>query len=681
MTFPIEVQQPGPEREAILNQTTGPQRAYYAASVEDFLGEDSARILGLMTAASAFSVDQSQRDAWLHEMTVLRIALAPHISGGHLYFELVVPRVGKRIDAVVVIGHTVFVVEFKVGARAFSSADVEQVWDYALDLKNFHETSHSVRLAPVLVITGITGYLELGAADDTDKVLRPALVSADRLGEFFESEIARGGGEPILAEQWQQGRYKPTPTIIEAATALYGRHSVQDISRRDAGAKNLARTSAYISTVIQSAKAKGVKVICFVTGVPGAGKTLVGLDVATRHMDAASDMHSVYLSGNGPLVEILREALVRDDVARAKAKGHKKTKAAARQAVKSFIQPIHHFRDECLVDLKPPVDHVAIFDESQRAWSLEKTADFMQRKKGRPGFQMSEPAFLISCLDRHRDWAVVVCLVGGGQEIHTGEAGISEWLSVVHTAYPEWHVHVSPVLTDSEYGATKALEQLAARATTTFNEDLHLSVSMRSFRAENVSSFVKKVLDLETEDAAALYQEFRSRYPIVLTRCVDDARAWLRGRARGSQRYGIVVSSQAMRLKPHAIDVKSPVEPVNWFLNDRNDVRSSYYLEDVATEFHVQGLELDWACVVWDADFRFSRGGWEHHSFVGSKWNRVLQDSRRTYLKNAYRVLLTRARQGMVIVVPEGQTDDPTRASYFYDGTFEYLRSVGLPVL
>lgn len=445
--------------------------------------------------------------------------------------------------------------------------------------------------------------------------------------------------------------------------------------------KNLARTSEYISTVIQSARANGVKVICFVTGVPGAGKTLVGLDVATRHMDAASEMHSVYLSGNGPLVEILREALVRDDVARARATGRRKTKAAARQAVKTFIQPIHHFRDACLVDQRPPVDHVTIFDESQRAWSLEKTADFMQRKKGRPGFHMSEPAFLISCLDRHPDWAVVVCLVGGGQEIHTGEAGISEWLNVVHTAYPDWRVHVSPVLTDSEYGATQALERLAERSTTIFNEDLHLSVSMRSFRAENVSSFVKKVLDLEREGAAGLYQEFRSRYPIVLTRSVDQARTWLKGRARGSQRYGIVVSSQALRLKPHAIDVKSPVDPVNWFLNGKDDVRSSYYLEDVATEFHVQGLELDWACVVWDADLRFAHGGWEHHSFVGSKWQRILQDSRRNYLKNAYRVLLTRARQGMVIVVPEGQVDDPTRASYFYDGTFEYLRSVGIPVL
>jgi len=370
-----------------------------------------------------------------------------------------------------------------------------------------------------------------------------------------------------------------------------------------------------------------------------------------------------------------------NDVGQALQRGERRTKGNARQKVKTFIQPVHEFRDECLKDLSPPPEHVTIFDEAQRAWNLQKTADFMHRKKKRPGFALSEPAFLISCLDRHLDWAVVVCLIGGGQEINTGEAGISEWLSALQTLYPEWHVHVSPQLRDSEYAAADALATLQQRGNVHFNESLHLSVSMRSFRAEHLSSFVKLVLDLEVEQALQLYRQFAGRYPIVLTRSVERARHWLREQARGSERYGLVVSSQALRLKPHAIDVRSPMDPVNWFLNDKDDVRSSYFLEDAATEFHVQGLELGWCGIVWDADLRYHAGQWHHHSFVGDRWQHIRLDTRQAYLRNAYRVLLTRARQGMVIVVPHGEDSDATRRPQYYDGTFEMLRRAGLPVL
>ena len=514
-----------------------------------------------------------------------------------------------------------------------------------------------------------------------DGVLVPALVSADKLAELVAEVLGATASDSIQADAWERGRYQPTPNIVEAASALYRGHSVTDIARHDAGAVNLTRTTAAIARVIERSRHEGLKSICLVTGVPGAGKTLVGLDIATRYMDPSSSLHSVYLSGNGPLVSILKEALARDDVERAKQRGTRRTKSEARQAVKAFIQPIHHFRDECLKDPAPPTEHVAIFDEAQRAWNHEKTADFMARKKGRPGFTQSEPAFLVSCLDRHADWAVVVCLIGGGQEINTGEAGISEWIRAVDASYPDWHIHLSPHLHDAEYDAEGALQVLSERPNVCLDRDLHLSVSMRSFRAEHVSGFVKKVLDLEAEDAAALFSVFSHRYPVVLTRDVNRARQWLKDQARGSERYGLVVSSQALRLRPHAIDVRAPMDPVNWFLNDRDDVRSSYFLEDVATEFHVQGLELDWSCVVWDADFRYSPDGWKQHSFVGDRWHQIRKNERKTYLKNAYRVLLTRARQGMVIAVPEGSDVDATRRAEFYDGTFEFLKGLGLPVV
>lgn len=655
-------------------------RAYFADSIAEFLASDEAFVLGKLTEQSEFAVDILQRDAWLEEIRVLRQALAA-FADGDVFLEFVVPRLGKRIDAVVLIRGIVFVLEFKTGETSFHRADVDQVWDYALDLKNFHETSHERQIRPALVITGTRGKLIEGVEREGDHVADPSLVSSDRLAELLARLVSQRVEESVAGTEWQAGKYRPTPTIIEAATSLYRRHSVEEIARHDAGAKNLACTSAAVASIIQQSRDHRRKSICLVTGVPGAGKTLVGLDVATRFQDSASELHSVYLSGNGPLVAILSEALARDKVAQERKQGKSIRKGEARQAVKAFIQAVHHFRDEGLKDLSPPAEHVTIFDEAQRAWNLAKTADFMQRKKGRRGFAQSEPDFLISCLDRHKDWAVVVCLVGGGQEINTGEAGISEWLDVIQRSYPDWHVHLSSQLTDSEYAAQAAIEALAKRAYVSFNDDLHLSVSMRSFRAEHVSAFVKKVLDLEVEDAALIYRQFAGRFPIVMTRSVDRARAWLKRQARGNERFGIVVSSQAQRLKPHAIDVRSPMDPVNWFLNERDDVRSSYYLEDVATEFHVQGLELDWVGVVWDADFRHQKGRWQHHSFVGNRWQNIHKYDRQLYLKNAYRVLLTRARQGMVIVVPQGSTEDPTRDPNFYDGTYRYLKSMGLTEL
>ena len=405
-------------------------------------------------------------------------------------------------------------------------------------------------------------------------------------------------------------------------------------------------------------------------------KTLVGLKVATTHLDRTKGNSSVFLSGNKPLVDILQEALTRDKVKREKEKGIRITKGDAREGVKAFIQIIHHYRDAYLSDPKAPYDHVAIFDEAQRAWNKEQTVDFMKRKKNQPNFHYSEPEFLISCLDRHEDWALIVCLVGGGQEINTGEAGISEWLNAIYESFPHWEVHISPNLIDKEYDAVNSVRKIKEKCKTNFDESLHLSVSMRSYRAENVSLFVKQILDLDIEKAKHTYALINKKYPIVITRDLLKAKKWLKEKARGNERYGIVVSSQAQRLKPLAIDVKSPMNPVNWFLDDKNDVRSSYYLEDVATEFQVQGLELDWACVTWDGDFRYSENEWKTFSFIGTKWQNIHK-----YLLNAYRVLLTRARQGMVIVVPNGDIEDPTRNPDYYNSTYNYLVSIGIDKL
>src|SRR6267154_1174079 len=654
------------------------KRYYYSEPIATFIQQRSAEIVGELVCHSA-SVEQPQRDAWLEEISILKNLLEPYRGHGKIYFEYSVPRLGKRIDVVALIGPVIFVLEFKVYEKLFTSFALDQVWDYALDLKNFHEPSHDQYIAPILVATKFGGVLPSApSAPARDKLVPPIRATPASLPDAIAGVLQIARAAPIDPTQWESGRYCPTPTIVEAAMALYNGHSVDEISRSDASATNLTGTSEAISQIIRSSREERRKSICFVTGVPGAGKTLVGLNIATKHIETSSDLYSVYLSGDGPLVAILREALARDKVRHERELGNKKSKGEVMSEVKMFVQNVHHFRDDCLIDVsRPPIEHVALFDEAQRAWNLERTANFMRRKKGQPNFSQSEPEFLISCLDRHKDWAVIVCLVGGGQEINTGEAGITEWIDSLNRCFPNWRIHVSSRLTDSEYGAGEVLRRLQSQPNVTFENDLHLAVSIRSFRAEQASQLVKELLDLEERQARDTLEKIVERYPVVLTRDLRKAKQWLRDRARGTERYGILASSQAQRLKPHAIDVRSPVDPIHWFLDGKEDVRSSYYLEDVATEFHVQGLELDWACVTWDADFRYTDNGWEHWSFVGDRWNRINKSDRRMYLKNAYRVLLTRARQGMVIFVPEGDGADPTRRPEHYDPTFEYLRGIG----
>jgi hypothetical protein len=658
-------------------------RAYYCASIDAFKTTADETVIAALVNASGFSIETTQRNAWQQQIRIMRLALADTTGEGLIAFEFAVPRMGKRVDVLLVLGAAVYILEFKVGEPEFTADGLRQVWDYALDMKNFHSTSHDVVIVPVLVAT------EANAADartiielDSDGVARPLRATAQTLPALLRQVGALITSPTIDPLAWAEGAYKPTPSIIEAATTLYRSHRVDEISRREADSIYFTQTSAQIEEIIRDARARSHKTICFVTGVPGAGKTLVGLDVATQHQDKNSELYSVYLSGNGPLVRILCEALARDRSDRSQHSPQPVPLGKARSEVKAFIQNVHHFRDECIRhNPKPPAEHVAIFDEAQRAWNQEQTAKFMQQKKGHSGFSMSEPSYLISCMDRHADWAVIVCLVGGGQEINTGEAGIGEWLRTIRSEYPHWHVHLSPHLHDSEYAAGDAIGLLAGHSNVHTHESLHLAVSMRSFRAEHVSGWVKSVLDLDRAAASTAYGRIRERYPIVLARDLTAAKEWVRARARGTERYGMVVSSQAQRLKPHAIDVRAKIDPVHWFLHPREDVRSSYYLEDAATEFDVQGLELDWACVVWDADFRYSGTGWQHWSFKGSRWQRILRDERQAYLKNAYRVLLTRARQGMAIVVPEGDSRDPTRHPSIYDGTFSYLRDLGIPVL
>jgi hypothetical protein len=650
-------------------------RFYYHNKIKEFLTASGSLIMGELVKGHEFSLEEQQRNSWNAQIALLKQWLKN--TNGEIIFEYSIPRMGKRIDCVLLSGGIVFAIEFKVGANSYESHAIDQVMDYALDLKNFHEQSHDKPIAPILICTDAleeSVELELYA----DGIAKPLLSNGTSLGKVISNVVIKFDERSINSDEWLNSIYKPTPTIIEAAQALYRGHSVTEISRSDAGAINLSRTAKAISEIIENSKLHHKKSICFVTGVPGAGKTLAGLNLANTWHNEDESEHAVFLSGNGPLVEVLREALARNEVQTAKENGSKIKKNATISKAKAFIQNIHHFRDDALETNKPPVERVVVFDEAQRAWTLKQTASFMKIKKGKSDFNQSEPEFLIGVMDRHPDWATIVCLIGGGQEINTGEAGLQEWFDSLKRSFPNWDIHISSKLSDFEYNQGRPLYNEQDRKRVHTNDDLHLSVSVRSFRSEKVASFVKAVLDCELQVARTLYSEIQLSYPIFITRDLQYAKDWLRSQARGSERYGLVASSGAIRLRPFGINVKSSIEPKNWFLNDKKDIRSSFFLEDVATEFDVQGLELDWTCVAWDADLRHDGNQWLLKSFKGTRWQTVNDDDAKLYLKNAYRVLLTRARQGMVIFVPQGADDDETRQVDFYDKTFNYLRSIGI---
>lgn len=701
-------------------------RCLYTATFAEFLDQEPLAVLGALHNNYHGDSLTTTDEAWMGEISLMQQVLEPwKDEAGQIVFEYDIPRLGKRIDVVLLLRGMIFCLEFKVGKKEEFQAGIEQVMDYALDLKNFHLFSHDRKIVPILIPTRYKEYTTVFQPSVyNDDIYNPMITGEEHLQELITNVLEHAGVErnDEMIGDWLISPYAPTPTIIEAARTLFENHSVEDITRHEADKVSTDRTINYILDVIQQSKEHRQKSICFVTGVPGAGKTLVGLDVAIKqtYKDGELDKENgaVYLSGNGPLVAVLTEALARDNQKKCSAKGEKKNMTDSRREVSEFIQIIHRYRDNMLAKIKNPVEngvveidpekavhleatgygeveHVAIFDEAQRSWTHKRIADYLKRggtygnKLKVPNFPMSEAEFLIWSLDQREDWAVIICLVGGGQEINTGEAGITEWINALNNRFKHWNVFISNKLTEPEYAEGRVNDLLLENDKVTYSDELHLAVSLRSFRAETLSAFVHSLLSF-APDAASLYQDVKKKgYPIVLTRDMEKARAWLRKQARGSQQTGVLVTKVAARFKPLAVHIlgQGDENAVHWFLEDKTDIRSSNYLEDAATEIQVQGLELDYACVLWDADMRCEDSRWTYYKFNGkNKWNSENNDENRKYMLNAYRVLLTRARQGIVICVPTGNgkvgsdgfPEDPTRLPEFYDGTYEYLKSLGL---
>ena len=704
-------------------------RCLYTASFEEFIKTEDNSIFGALCDNYHGQALTTTREAWKGEISIMKGIVQQHSNrNGRIVFEYDIPRLGKRIDVVLLIDGIIFCLEFKVGESSILEADVDQVLDYALDLKNFHKFSQDNLIVPILVATNYrdaSTNIQMSVYDD--RVVNPLVTGKAGIAKLIAEVLRRFPNETPINPDWIISPYAPTPTIIEAAKTLYENHSVENITRHEADKVTTDRTIAYILDVIQHSKANQEKSICFVTGVPGAGKTLVGLDVAIKQTyqgqdTPVEDEGAVYLSGNGPLVAVLNEALAQDNYKKAKAKGESKKLSDSRREVSKSIQIIHRYRDNMLAKIKNPVEngileidpkkavklkksgygeveHVAIFDEAQRSWTHKRIADYLKRggtygnKLKVPNFPMSEAAFLIWSLDQREDWATIVCLVGGGQEINTGEAGISEWISALNEKFPHWNIYISPKLTEPEYAEGKVNELLAGNPNVTYAESLHLGVSLRSYRAEKLSAFVHALLSFD-DSATQLYREIKDKYPIVLTRDMAKAKQWLHEKVRGTERTGVLVTKEAARFKPLGIHILASGDEnaVHWFLEDKADTRSSNYLEDAATEIQVQGLELDYTCLLWDADMRYDNGKWRFYKFNGkTNWveqiaNTESKQELQKYMLNAYRVLLTRARAGMVICVPAGNPnktvsgfwEDSTRLPEFYDDTYQYLKNLGI---
>jgi len=680
-------------------------RSYFSNTIKEFLSTDKETILGYLSDNHSHNLEILQRNAWLGQIEIFKNIFnnESQFYDSQIFFEFSIPRMGKRADNILLIGDSIFVIEFKVGEKNYSASAENQVFEYSLDLKNFHKGSYQKKIFPIYISTESDEIIESEITEYPDLLYSTTLSNKDnfliKIKEIIKNHNVNTNVETD-SKEWEESGYLPTPTIIEAATALYENHDVKEISRSDSGAKNLSITSKSIQEIIEISSQENNKSIIFLTGVPGSGKTLAGLNVVCNQMKNDVERTACFLSGNGPLVDVLREALTRSEIEKSKLKNNKPiSRHQASIKVEAFVQKVHHFRDEYLISNNVPPEKIIVFDEAQRAWNEDMVSQFMKRNKGLSDFDKSEPEFLLEVMNRDNQWSTVICLIGGGQEINKGEGGVEEWIYALQHKHElkEWNIYLSKeIIQDNTY-----IKKLEMREWLTQNanerDGLHLNVSLRSFRSEKMSEFVDLLVDNKPIEAKEIYfsedpaaedpaaeepkeKTFYKKYPIHITRNLNLAKRWIKEKSRGNERYGLVASSGAVRLRSLGINVKSILDP-HWFLNDKTDVRSSYYLEDVATEFGIQGLELDWIIMAWDIDFYRENNNWDYKKFTGTKWNKIHKEQNKSNLLNSYRVLLTRARQGMIIYVPEGDKNDLTRKPEEYDEIYNYLLSCGIKPL
>ncbi len=675
-----------------INHYTYYMSAYVRRSVHQFISDDATTILGALQQAYASDGFASQYTrqtrAWtrviprLQEMFVQLLAVRPEARQWTVLLEYPLYRLRRRIDIVLLAGTVIVVVECKVGAEAFTAEDSRQVEEYALDLRDFHCESYRRTIVPVLWGTdavacgGKTPFpptsIRAGAVGDVMPV------GAEGLQGFLAALSPPPGDSNLVGEQWDRSVYKPVPNVIEAATSIFAGHDVRGIANADAD--NLRSAAARLLHLIAEARDLGKRYLLVLTGVPGSGKTLAGLHVVHSAIGTGVGLQGeiVYLSGNTPLVVVLREALARDENLRQRRAGEGSRLGDIRRDVRARIQHINDFLQESLrgSPTEPPHEHVIVFDEAQRAWDEKHGFEKFERSA-------SEPALLLELMSRHHDWCACVCLVGGGQEINSGEEGIFGWGEALRRMEAadrqKWSVFAPPdVLGGGASAGTFTIGELPLDLRVAVEADLQLRVPQRSYRSPSLSRWVDYVLEGDSESANATAHELHE-YPIVITRSLRLAKLWLIEQGRGERRYGLAASSGARRLRAEGLGItlnaSAGNEIAQWYLNPRDDIRSSYALEVPANEYTCQGLELDFVCVCWGGDLLWSDAAqtWIFSRLSGTAWQRIQDREARRFLLNSYRVLLTRAREGLILWIPKGEELDPTRSPGPLDATAKYL--------
>ena len=679
------------------------KQAYYHSSITDFLSINEDEIVGKLNIAGTSFASQwtITTISWGSSIQILKkscrelIDMDPLVNDWHILFEYDIPRLSSRIDAVIIAKDLIFVIEFKLDRKKYESADIRQIEDYANDLLDFHLESKNRIIIPVLLAPDAKSIL-IKPFTNIDSFIKPCLKvnSLNFSSTIYEAyvEFHNTSDDFINPYKWEQSEYQPTPTIIQAAKALFAGQEVETITKSGAEGNDLKKTTDYLIDIINQAKIEDRKIVCFVTGVPGAGKTLVGLNIVhEKEGFGEQETNTAYFSGNVPLINVLREALVRDHFEREKIlyKNGKITNRPIKKdsvnKVIAKIQNLHLFIKYGLRRLTEPTERIVVFDEAQRCWNATQFSNKAKQNQNREKNpfaieEKSEAELLFEFMNRHDGWAVIIALVGGGQEINTGEGGIAEWGKAISDKYKNWEVHISEELLsgDSSTANQTLFDSIPHDISIHKNKNLHLSISQRSFKANNLNAWVNALIENETEKALKLSKSISENYPLMITRNIETAREWLKQKKSGNKRIGLIASSGGLRLKPCGIQVREIIDEAMWFLNDETDVRSSFYLEMVATEYKVQGLELDWVGICWDADLRRNSGSWEFKNFSGTKWNQTKGKAEQQFLLNTYRVLLTRAREGIIIFVPDGDLTDETRLPDFYDPIYEYLVSCGL---
>lgn len=663
--------------------------SFYRASVGEFLTKSVEQIIATLSVSYAnrgYTRQYSDQTlTWERDVSSLRKTLEDcvtrlaHASSWGLLLEFSIPRKEMRIDAVLLIGDEIVVLETKSG-DAFQQAR-RQIQEYALLLHYFHQASADRRIVPVIVSpeAGDPNLDELNQYELFPQLAiywinKVILSSWNELSKVL-CAVDKGKDLRMPVESWDDSPYFPVPSIIDAALALRSGLSIREIAHSEASEFEIESVRQTIQGYVEKARSESQHAICFLTGVPGSGKTLVGLSLAHSGENKSTAIH--FMSGNGPLVQVLQHLFTQESM-RSGANA-----LQARTEARTLIENVHVFaRYHTDDNQEQPSNHAIVFDEAQRAWNR---AQHMKKFKR----DYSEPEMLLRIMERHVDWAVVIALVGGGQEINDGEAGLEEWGRALAGSLKKWVVYASPEVLDGgpSTAGRKLFDDSTKRVVVQTNSSLHLRTSNRSLRAEKLSIWVNHLLDGNAEEAAAL--KIAERFPVFLSRDLHEVRVKLKEQGIGANRYGLIGSSAAARLRAEGLEPSSTFHAEypweHWYLAEENDLRSSYRCEVFATEFEIQGLELDWVGLCWGGDFIWNDAqGWQLRSLrpgPNNKWNAIKKEEKKMYRRNAYRVLLTRARQGMFIFIPKGNPEDATNTPEEFDATAQFLLRCGVTPL